>query len=199
MTTRPLVFIDTETTGLDPAVHEVVEVAWAVEDGPIESLALPHDFTRPDAKALALNGYLARKLFEAETWATEDDVLRLHGALKGATLVGANPRFDAAFLEAFFHRQSFIHDAEPWHYRLLDVQAYGMAALNLDAMPSLADLVRAVREKGFEVPESDHTAAPPGGAPDGRDLDPRPDGPGRRPGSLRGGRGPRNGPHRAWP
>jgi DNA polymerase III epsilon subunit-like protein len=152
--TRPLVFIDTETTGLDPQTHELVEVAWAVEGGPVNTLVLPHRFTNPDPKALAVNGYIERELYDPSGWATSDEMERLKADLTGCTLVGANPRFDAAFLATFHLLRS-----EPWHYRLLDIQAYGMAVLRLTEMPGLAELVRLLTERGFTVPESDHTAA----------------------------------------
>lgn len=159
MTPFRRVFVDVETTGLDPAVHEVVEVAWAADDGPVHSLVLPHRFERPNPHALKVNGYLERGLYDRARWADEGQLTRFHIALTGATLVGANPAFDARFLAAFFGSQPFVYDPEPWHYRLLDVQAYGMAALGLDSMPGLADLVRWLREDGHVIPESDHTAA----------------------------------------
>lgn len=156
---RALVFIDTETTGLDSIRHEVVEVAWAIGDGDVSTLVLPHAFTTPDPVALSLNGYLDRRLFDRATWADHDAWFDLHDRLENATLVGANPAFDARFLSAFFAAQLPDREPDPWHHRLLDVQAYGMAALALDEMPGLADLVRLCRERGHDVPESDHTAA----------------------------------------
>lgn len=39
---RPLVFLDTETTGLDPARHEVWEIAYAVGKHDILSAIVPH-------------------------------------------------------------------------------------------------------------------------------------------------------------
>jgi ATP-dependent DNA helicase DinG len=154
---RSLVFIDTETTGLLPTRHELVEVAWAIEDGPVQRLVLPHAFIDPDPVALKVNGYLDRDLYDQTTWATPRQVMDLAEALAGNTLVGANPAFDAGFLSAYFDRNGLV--SAPWHYRLLDIQAYGMAVLRLTEMPGLAELVRLLTERGFTVPESDHTAA----------------------------------------
>ena len=67
--------------------------------------------------------------------------------LDGATMVGVNPAFDAAMLRA---RWGFT----PWHYRLLDVEAYAAAVLGLDHVPSLAEVCERVRVK-----PGDHTTA----------------------------------------
>jgi oligoribonuclease (3'-5' exoribonuclease) len=43
-----LVFLDTETTGLDPNRHEIWEVAYAVEDDPIVSGSVHHSLRNAD-------------------------------------------------------------------------------------------------------------------------------------------------------
>lgn len=143
------VYLDTETTGLDPYVHEVWEIAYAVDDGPILSAFVSHRLATADGTALDLNGYTSRfnpalveALFDAQ--AKED--------LAGATLVGANPAFDAGFLR---HRWR----AAPWHHRLLDVETYAMPALGLAKPAGLAGITARLREMGHDIPEPDHTAA----------------------------------------
>ena len=143
------VFLDLETTGLDPERHEPWEMAYAVDDGPILSAIVPHALYRPDPKALKLNGYLDRALD-----VTPDDRFEelLRSRLDGATLVGANPAFDAAFLRA---RWGYA----PWHHRLWDVEAYAAGVLGHDALMGLAGVALALRHLGHEIPEPDHTAA----------------------------------------
>lgn len=146
-----LVFLDTETTGLDPARHDVWEVAWAVDDGPIESAFLAHDVAGADPEALRLNGYMARRpRLDVVASLTAEHGLRQ--ALTGATLVAANPAFDAAFLRARW-------GVAPWRYRLLDVEAYAMGALGYDTPQGLARIARDLRKLDHAIPEPDHTAA----------------------------------------
>ncbi|MEB0161226.1 hypothetical protein, partial [Pseudomonas sp. AH2 (2023)] len=56
-----LVFLDLETTGLDPKKHDIWEAAWAVgETGPIKHSFLEHDLHGLDPGAAKVNGYFER-------------------------------------------------------------------------------------------------------------------------------------------
>lgn len=143
---RPLVFLDLETTGLDPETHEVWEAAWAVDDGPIQTVQLPHSLATADPGALAVNRYWERV---GQPNPHRDILLR--GVLQDVTIVGANPAFDAAFLRARWK-------SAPWHYRLLDVQAYAMPLLGHDRPQGLSTIADELRARGFDIPAPDHTA-----------------------------------------
>lgn len=147
-----LVYLDTETTGLDPDRHEVWELAYAVDDGPIHSGVMFHSLRHADPKALAMNGYWERtKDAKPEVWADLENGARF--ALEGATLVGANPAFDAAFLRARW-------GVTPWRYRLFDIEAYAMGALGWDEPKGLAAIAeRLAIGEGLDIPAPDHTAA----------------------------------------
>lgn len=144
-----LIFLDTETTGLDPALHEVWEIAWAVNDGPIQSFVVPHDIATADPTALELNGYWARGI--GTPAAKTIDVL-LKVALDGATVVGSNPAFDTTFLWARW-------GVSPWHHRLLAVESFAMGILDYDLPQGLATVAADLRELGYEIGEPDHSAA----------------------------------------
>lgn len=150
MSDAPLVFLDCETTGLDPAAHQVWEIAYAVDDGPILSSFVQHSLANATVEALRVGRYVDR--FESERgtqgWTFEVD---LRQALRGATLVGANPAFDAAFLKA---RSGWVTNPAPWSYRLLDIEAYAMPALGLDRPRGLAFIAE---QLGVQPP--DHIAA----------------------------------------
>jgi DNA polymerase III epsilon subunit-like protein len=146
-----LVFVDTETTGLDPQRHEVWELAYAVDDGPIRSGVIYHSTRNADPVALRMNGY-HKRLYPQKFEAMQDHEIEARRVLDGSTLVAANPAFDAAFLRA---RWGFA----PWRYRLLDVEAYAMGALGFDEPKGLKDIADALRERGYEIHHPDHSAA----------------------------------------
>lgn len=148
-----LVFLDTETTGLDPLRHEVWEIAFAVNDGDIRSGIVPHLGGSADPQALAMNGYFdrARSALGPRLW-LHDVEIELRAALAGATVVGSNPAFDTAFL-----RQRW--GVAPWHYRLWDVSAYAAGVLGHEQPLGLHAITQELRELGYEIPDPDHSAA----------------------------------------
>jgi DNA polymerase III alpha subunit (gram-positive type) len=144
-----LVFLDTETTGLDPRVHEVWEIAVAINEAPISSYRLPHSLATADPKALEINGYWTRANLPGSTDAYD---LELRELLTGATIVGANPAFDTAFLSARWR-------CTPWHHRLIDVESMALTVLGYERPKGLHGLAGDLRERGHDIPEPDHTAA----------------------------------------
>ncbi len=145
-------YLDTETTGLNPGVHEVVELSYAVGGGEIYTLVLPHTLDHADARALEINRYHERGLANQAAWATASDVDLFLQRAQATVLVGANPRFDANFLCARL-------GSEPWSYRLWDVEAY---AAGVFAWPEIRGL-KAVRDhlitRGWALAAPDHSSA----------------------------------------
>lgn len=147
-----LVFLDVETTGLDPRVHEVWEVAYAINDAPVETRYLPHSLRTADPYALQLNSYRKRTpLVTRSDFGVMADVA-LREVLTGVTIVGANPAFDAAFLSARWR-------CAPWHHRLIDVEAMALTVLGHDRPKGLSTLAADLRDHGYDIPKPDHTAA----------------------------------------
>lgn len=131
-----LVYLDTETTGLDPERNEVWEVATITEDGRERVWWLPVHMPRADLIALNISGFYDRHpsyggsdgmgggnaLSSLDGFAY--DFARL---TRGAHLVGAVPSFDAAFLS----RLLLDCDELPaWHYHLIDVEAMAVGYLH---------------------------------------------------------------------
>ncbi|GAA1790397.1 hypothetical protein GCM10009795_040110 [Nocardioides hankookensis] len=145
--TRRLAFLDTETTGLDRVRHQVWEVAYAIDDGPIVTLQLPHDLDHADPAALEINGYADRVGTVTLGWRQQ-----LLADLDDVILVGSNPGFDQAML-------SKALDAEPWHYRCIDAPAGVMWLLDWDEPRGLLSAAREMRGRGHTIPMPDHTAA----------------------------------------
>jgi len=91
-------FVDVETTGLDPAVHEIIEFAVVFEDGSSSSFKLlPDKLESADPVALTVNG------FNPSAW--EDSFSQEQGAkeiaklLNECILIGHNIKFDYGFIE----------------------------------------------------------------------------------------------------
>jgi DNA polymerase III subunit epsilon len=127
---RHLIVVDLETTSLDTATCAVLEVcAINVETGE-EQYFVPFvtitDLGEADAAAMQINRYYERGAWEqrldsADTvvaWKVIADMLR------GNTLGGSNPRYDAAILAR-------VLGGEPWHYKLADLAAYAAPAMGL--------------------------------------------------------------------
>ena len=117
---RPRAFIDTETTGLDPKVHEIIEIAYIVESPEGELLASfetkfkPQNLDVADPKALEINGYD----HHPEEWESAPVLDRQHAevmydALKDCIMVGHNPGFDVAFLREGMKRAGMD---VPWYF-----------------------------------------------------------------------------------
>lgn len=160
MSITDLVYLDTETTGLDPKIHDVWEVAYAIEGGPIVTHILPHSLKTADPVALKLNGYYNRSAWGVQITggtgvpqpSTPVADLLVREALTGATIVGANPAFDAAFLSA---RWGYA----PWHYRMVDIESYAMAVFGWVRPKGLKAITDELRGREWEIHEPDHTAA----------------------------------------
>lgn len=157
MSDRRVICVDVETTGLDLIRHRPVEVAYlGWRCGGHGVFIPPHSLKDADDEALRITRYAQRIAFKGHGhWDHKYERTReLHTLLQGATLAGANVRFDAAMLGHLFRAARL--DPEPWHYRLLDVQAYAAGSLGMQPwqLPSLRELVEVL-----DVPNRpDHTA-----------------------------------------
>lgn len=155
----PLIFIDCETTGLDPEVAELYEVGAivrTVEEQPGRTVTTDenfHWFLSPQhletatPEALAIGGYYERHPY-GDTFFLSDggvplqkvanphDFSREFEALtRGATLVGANVRFDERFLNDYLRK---YHRVPGWHFRLCDVEALTQGYMGLERPLGLA-------------------------------------------------------------
>lgn len=162
-------YVDTETTGLDPRIHQAFELAYALSGTPVIDVHLPHTLEFADSQAMRINRYHERgfRPFDGEVWKShrrQDGSLLPPGAtrtlqtiegaradLAGKVIVGCNPAFDQEFLRNAFGYQN-------WHYRLLDLEAWGAGVLGYDQPLGNKDLQSALRDLGYEIEESDHTA-----------------------------------------
>ena len=176
--TRPIAFVDTETTGLDPRLHDAWEIAIIRREAGREDrehlFQVRTSLTDADPKALEIGRHKERFCVAAGEFAielptatvgtpshlTEADLLHdLMALLDGATLVGSNPAFDDRFLTKMFNEAGL---PTRWHYRTVDIatlavghlygQAYTLTKQNCGAeYYSRADNLLADGWKSYEL------------------------------------------------
>lgn len=127
MNNKDLLFIDTETTGLDCTKHEVIEVAWILTSPDAKTVKekflarmMPLNIAAAEPKALEINGYTEEK-WAASVLSTQGEVVgELMRVSRGTILVGQNVGFDEGFLKALLAQNG----ATPvWGYQKVDTIA----------------------------------------------------------------------------
>lgn len=141
---RPLAFIDTETTGLDPRVQEVIEVAIILEkpNGTVEEWCTkvrPGRLETADAYALKVNGYADHPELWASAPTFAEITLELTRRLDDAILVGHNVGFDLDFLQEGLIRCGSkvklpYHKVDTVTLAYTHLVPKGLKALNLDGI-----------------------------------------------------------------
>jgi oligoribonuclease (3'-5' exoribonuclease) len=160
-----VVFVDTETTGLDPEHHEVWDIALIEEDGTEHEWHLrPHSLHDADETALRLTRFYerveeagvreetieegypkrARTVQRPRFW-TRASAHQIAGEIAtltaGQHIVGAVPSFDARFLAKLLRSEGL---APAWHYHLIDVETLIAGRLGLRPPLNSEDLSRAI-------------------------------------------------------
>lgn len=145
---RRLIFVDTETTGLDPATEKLTELAYAFETGEVKTLYF--GVTEVNEYIDKLTHYYARGIDKIAK-SSDDEFNEFLRISKGNTMVAANPGFDSNFLEAagLFN----------FSYRKLDIESYAMKALNLEYVPGMKQIHTILKDHGYDIAEPNHTAA----------------------------------------
>lgn len=104
-----VVFVDVETTGLNPQEHEIIEIAVVhATYGSVlfHSKIAPEHIDTASPEALEINGYTTEEWADAPSFEDIED--RLRNLLEGKTLAGHNTAFDKAFILAAFAKRSKI-------------------------------------------------------------------------------------------
>jgi len=162
---RPKIVVDTETGGLEPAEHPLIEIAAVnLETGQVLSAFRPlYDFELEECEpeALELNHYwvAAQSVRDLRRARAEFDArfVELMTWLHGATMVAVNPAFDVAALAAHSSRLGLPHIN---HVRTLAVESLFFGAAGLDLIrDDVPGLDRMCEMTGTRIsPEHRHTA-----------------------------------------
>lgn len=144
--TRELIFVDTESTGLDPNEDALVELSYATLDSDIKTLYFGvkevSDFIDE------LIGFTKRGIRGLTS--TTQEIQEFLTLSADNTMVAANPAHDKGFLEAF--------GLWRFHYRMLDIESYAFALLGLDEVPSMKNIYDLLSDY-TDLPEPDHSSA----------------------------------------
>lgn len=143
---RRFVYVDCETTGLNSRNDTLVELSYAVDDNPVETLYFGVEEVPPfidDLIKFTERGIAGRK-------SDGYQLSKFMDVSRDQTMVSANPPFD----------QGFLIDNFLWsfHYRMLDIESYAMAKLNLDYVPGMKDIYDTLTAQGHELTKPDHTS-----------------------------------------
>lgn|GEM_PF-1166064 len=157
---RDLVFIDTETSGLDAAnpQHEVLEIA-VVRLNPLtmERRGVAHLYFLPEhpvgPAAAAINGYSADLWRDRAARPIGDSLARLTPLFDGATPAGQNIDFDMRFLAREYGR---IGNATPaFDYHRVDLMSLAYPLVLAGLLPGVS---LKYQTRYFELGEQRHTA-----------------------------------------
>lgn len=142
---RPLAFMDTETTGLIPGTHEVIEIAITKvcpvtgERTSFHTLVRPEHIENAEEKALACNGYRS----DPSPWASAPRFMDISQGLldflEGTVIVGYHVTYDVAMINGVFLQHGI---AEKIRHHNIDAMALcfehlvplGLQSLKLDAV-----------------------------------------------------------------
>lgn len=105
---RDLVFIDLETTHLNPTIGEIIEIALVrvSKDGETRfvSKIYPERIQFASKRSLEINGYNEEEWQDAPR--ASEIAPKIAGLISGAVLVGHNVSFDYEYLEEFLYRHN---------------------------------------------------------------------------------------------
>ncbi len=126
---RPFAFLDIETTGRHPGIHEILEIGVVITNSDMSEMLDSFELkTRPERIEDAEQEALAINHWSEEAWR---DAMPLVQALnifgekiKGATPAGWNVSFDRAFLEPAMNRSGAVLDTWGLDYTWYDVKMF---------------------------------------------------------------------------
>lgn len=132
----PLAFIDTETTGLDPLVHEIIEFSIITPTTCLTRKVKPEFIYRASPTALEINGYSEEGWANAISKKAAVDLLYFH--LKGHIMAGQNIAFDRGFVKALFQEVGREDEFNSLQRRTLELMSLVYEHLSPHGIKSLS-------------------------------------------------------------
>lgn len=132
MRQRPLLFLDLETTGLNPGMQEITEIGAVLVSQPdwqviksYEAKVLPTHLETATPEALQI-GHFDLKVWEKEGRPLAQALAELSEIGQGAVLCGFNVTFDWAFLQIAFNTVGL---PDPFYYHRYDLMSAAFSML----------------------------------------------------------------------
>ena len=160
-----LLFIDTETTGLDANKHGIIQIAALYEDDVFNARNNPLSYgAKIDKEALKINGIKKKKIKKFSDTALEDFVewmdqyVNKFDTNDKFIAVGYNVKFDVEMLHGEARRQNFEFMGSYIDWRVIDVLVLARTAHYLGQMPKEPDdfkLATICEVYGLDVPPHD--------------------------------------------
>ncbi|MBN9392999.1 MAG: 3'-5' exonuclease [Chloroflexi bacterium] len=132
MRNRPILFLDLETTGLNPGYQEISEIGAVLVSQPdwqvittYEAKVLPSHLETAQPEALLI-GHFDAAVWEKEGRPLKQALEELSEIGQGAILAGFNVTFDWAFLQAGFN---LVELPDPFYYHRYDVMSAAFSML----------------------------------------------------------------------
>ena len=155
-------FVDTETSGLSPTEHEILEFGAILETrmmGPQEVTfrMKPEHLERAEPKALEVNGYTPENWKASHAWSQSSGALAMWQTLGDAILIGHNVQFDVGFINETLKRHVGALGGTPQRVgiHVVDTQTLAMEHLVPIGLQSLK-LGEVCKFLG--IPPGNHTA-----------------------------------------
>ena len=166
MKVHDLVFVDTETTGLDARIHEIIEIAvvrvrqdWSDGEKPVFTIvdewsvkAQPENISSADSASLRINGYTVTGWEGATTIKNALD--EFSEKTDGAIMVAHNVAFDTGFIDTNFAKYGIPNKM---HFHRLDTVSMAYAVLHDTPDVARYSLAELCKHFGI-VNESAHSA-----------------------------------------
>ncbi|MCH9626978.1 MAG: hypothetical protein S4CHLAM2_06100 [Chlamydiales bacterium] len=172
-----LIFLDTETTGLNPDKHRTLEIAYKVIDGQTDKAVLsyetivsqrPEVWAESDPHSLKINGFTWEETLKGKSEkvvASEilNDLNRLGLGEKEGVFICQNPSFDRAFFAQIINTDLQVHYGWPYHWLDLASMYWGIRVkenpqLPMEAKESLLSKNTIAKHYGLAPEESPHRA-----------------------------------------
>jgi DNA polymerase-3 subunit epsilon len=165
-----VIYLDVETSGIDPQKHAIVQVAWITEvdgrqTGEGNLLVQPPLEAAVDPDAMAIHGITQAELNESGVSVTSavttlrDDWARIinkYDRSDKATLCAYNLRFDFDFLRAMFERSGDTYLGSWIQFgRWLDPMYVATFAQHVGLMPRTENLKLSTIAQALSIPNDD--------------------------------------------
>ncbi len=132
MMKRPILFLDLETTGLNPGQHEITEIGALLVSQPdfkviktYQTKVMPTHLETATPEALQI-GHFNLETWQREAKPLEVALAELAEVGRNSMLAGFNLTFDWAFLQMAFNQ---VGIEDPFYYHRFDIMSAGYVVL----------------------------------------------------------------------